>query len=155
MYKKVSFFQNEKIYFKQTAEIQIVCVEWTTNSDIVCCYRLPNALLKWLLAFNEFLHQDANKNTNKKIIVTGEFNFPHITWSENVVLPSKSYNIVNPYETSNNLCNLHLNKACRSCSLTFQMFTTLWNASTICLQDNCQSNWRVRRCFSAVFISLR
>ena len=49
----------------------------------VCCYRPRNSSSEWLLSFKEFLNYVSD--LYKKIIITGDFNFPRISWSENVV----------------------------------------------------------------------
>ena len=84
--RESSFPETKQVYFSQTAELEIVCIECTTNSSrilVVCCYRPPNSCSEWLLSFNEFLNYVSD--LYKKIIITGDFNFPRISWSENVV----------------------------------------------------------------------
>jgi hypothetical protein len=41
---------------------------------------------KWFVSFKEFL--DWADRLYDKIIITGDFNFPRISWSENAVIPS-------------------------------------------------------------------
>ena len=52
---------------------------------VACCYRPPNSSQKWFLSFKEFLKW-ANR-AYEKILVTGDFNVPKISWSESTVIP--------------------------------------------------------------------
>ena len=77
----------------QYPDLEIVCVECTMCKDIrtliVCCYRPPNSSQKWFVSFKEFL--DWADRLYDKIIITGDFNFPRISWSENAVIPSREH----------------------------------------------------------------
>ena len=82
--KKESFIETKQIFVKQNADLEIVCVECTlkrTRILVVCCYRPPNSSSSWLLSFKEFL--DSISDLYDEIIITGDSNFPKISWSEN------------------------------------------------------------------------
>lgn len=88
---KVSSFTDTKhVTFNQATELEIVCVECATSQDVrilvVCCYRPPNSSPKWLFSFKDFL--DCAASSYEKIIITGDFDFPKISWSESAVIPA-------------------------------------------------------------------
>jgi hypothetical protein len=87
--KESSFIETKQVYFTEINNLEIVCVECATNSTrllAVCGYRPPNSSSKWLVSFKEFL--DNISDAYEKIIITGDFNFPKISWSESLVIPT-------------------------------------------------------------------
>jgi hypothetical protein len=88
--KDCSFTDVKQVAIDQYPDLEIVCVECTTCKDIrtliVCFYRPPNLSQKWFVSFREFL--DWADRLYNKIIITSDFNFPRISWSENAVIPS-------------------------------------------------------------------
>ncbi|CAB3991882.1 Hypothetical predicted protein, partial [Paramuricea clavata] len=88
--KESSFTETKQVCFNQSdTKLEIVCVECATNNArilVVCCYRAPDSSSKWLLSFKKFL--DYIMDTYDKIIMTGDFNFPRISWSESMVIPT-------------------------------------------------------------------
>ena len=87
---KESFIGTKQVFFfKENTDLEIVCVECTLKRArilTICCYRPPNSSSGWLLSFREFV--DSVGALYEKIIITGCFNFPNISWSENWVIPS-------------------------------------------------------------------
>ena len=64
--KKESFIETKQIFFKQNADLEIVCVECTLKRArilAVCCYRPPNS--SWLLSFKEFLDSISDRSVRK------------------------------------------------------------------------------------------
>ena len=87
--KEFSFTEVKQVAIDQYPDLEIVCVECSTGKDkqtlVACCYRPPNSTQKWLLSFKEFLKWAGR--AYEKIIITGDFNFPKISWSESAVIP--------------------------------------------------------------------
>lgn len=88
--KDSSFDDVKQVAIDQFPDLEIVCVECSSSKDpptlVVCCYRPPNSTRKWLLSFKELL--DWANRVYKKIIISGDFNLPKISWSEAAVIPS-------------------------------------------------------------------
>ncbi|CAB4036157.1 Hypothetical predicted protein [Paramuricea clavata] len=87
--KELSFTEVKQVAIDQYPDLEIVCVECSTGKDkqtlVACCYRPPNSTQNWFLSFKEFLKWAGR--AYEKIIITGDFNFPKISWSESAVIP--------------------------------------------------------------------
>ena len=67
--------------------MEIIAVELESQRNKKClacvCYRPPNCDLKdWLNLFAAFLQVADNY---QKILITGDFNFPDLTWNSNIM----------------------------------------------------------------------
>ena len=84
--KESSFIETKQVYFTEINNLEIVCVECATNSTRLLAVCGTYSSSKWLVSFKEFL--DNISDAYEKIIITGDFNFPKISWSESLVIPT-------------------------------------------------------------------